>query len=142
MELGESCVPAQTTIYYEGLYRSERSVCGDYYCWSFIRFFEDCTYQSITSTQENVNRVARVNFVDSEKRENLNEGVYSIEGNIIKMKSDINEHTGTISGETLNLNFYVFETKKSGEKTYNYFHVDSILQDIYNSIVPETKEED
>ena len=88
--IGDRCESTSEQVYLEGLYRSDRSECGKYYCWSFIRFFENCTYQSITSTQENPSNVASKVFLSQDNAGILTTGNYSIEGSTIKMKSDIN----------------------------------------------------
>jgi hypothetical protein len=42
------------------------------------------------------------------------------------MKSENNEHVGIINNETLTLKFYSPVTKKSGNKTYQFFQVDAM----------------
>lgn len=139
--VGDRCEPASEQVYLEGLYRSERYVSNNYYTWSFIRFFEDCTYHSFSSFYENPSKVAQIylDTIDGDKNAHT-VGYYSVEGSSIKMKSDASELIGTISAETLDLEIYYFKTRKSDTKHYTYHPVDAIWQDIIQSITPVVKE--
>jgi hypothetical protein len=125
VELGDSCAPVGSEVFYQGIYKSDRGVCGDYYCWTYIRFFQDCTYESVAAFEENTNTVAKDFFLSSENIEKK-QGRYSIEGATLKMKSENNEHVGIINNETLTLKFFSPVTKKSGNKTYQFFQVDAM----------------
>ena len=135
IKLDESCDPDGKLIHFEGLYRDdERNVCGNYYCWSYIRFFDDCTYQMGSSYSDTAARAA-TDFLKREKDQR--NGRYSIEGTTIKMLSAVNESIGTINGDTLEIDLYVFNTKKNIKHTYVYTLVKAISEDYFKSFQGE-----
>jgi hypothetical protein len=77
VELGDSCAPVGSEVFYQGIYKSDRGVCGDYYCWTYIRFFQDCTYESVAAFEENTNTVAKELFLSSENIEKNKTGTQS-----------------------------------------------------------------
>ena len=125
VELGDSCAPAEAEVFFQGIYKSDRGVCGDYYCWTYLRFFPDCTYESVAAFEENIYTVASKYFIASENIEK-NNGRYSIEGEILKMKSENNEHMGNTNNGALTLKFYSPVSKKSGNKTYQFYPFDAM----------------
>jgi hypothetical protein len=134
VEVGDSCEAAGQEIYFEGLYRGERRTCANYYCWSFIRFYPDCTYTAAASLYETPQKDSMIG------KENFTIGVYSLENSTIKMKSEINQAVGEVDGKSLSLTTYVLSTKKVNDNTYTYIPVKAIRDDLYNSFEGEEQE--
>lgn len=134
VEVGDSCTVPKGRIYFEGLYRGERETCSNYFCWSLIRFYPDCTYTSAASLYETPHEGAMIG------KEKYTVGVYSIENSTIKMKSDTNQAFGEINGNTLRLTIYNPSTKKVNDKEYTYIHVKAIQEDLYKSFEGEQQE--
>ena len=55
------------------------------------------------------------------------------------MLSDVNEAIGTINGGTLEMDLYVFATKKNLTHTYEYTLVKAISEDYFKSFQGEQK---
>ena len=83
VEVGDSCAGAGDLLDFERLYQGRRGTCGNYYWWTFIRFYEDCIYKSAASLYD----TPRKNFLD---KEHASVGEYSIEGSTLIMKSEVN----------------------------------------------------
>ena len=135
VEVGDICTPTTSEqIFHEGLYQSERQArSGDaYYSWTFIRFFEDCHFNMVTSFEENAASAASIFLRAGAEDSTLTTGRYSLNGSIVNMKSESSEYIGQISGDTLELEFYSHKTKKGGEHVFTYHPVETIRQDVFN----------
>ncbi len=135
VEVGDNCKPdASEQIFHEGLYRSERlAKAGDaYYSWTFIRFFEDCHFDIVTTLTENAASAAKIFLRAGAEDSTLTTGRYSLNGSIVTMKSESSEYIGHISGDTIEVEFFSHKTKKSGEHVFTYHHVESIRKDVFN----------
>lgn len=112
IEVGLSCFEANELLSLDGLYRSKRSSCGNYYCWYFFRFYEDCTYESAGSFYD----TPRFNFMDTEKDTIL--GEYSTQGTTLIIQWEHGRYYGEINGDTLNLRLYMPTSEKVISRPY------------------------
>ena len=126
VEVGDSCAGASDLLHFEGFYRSKRKTCGNFYCWTFVRFYDDCTYTSSPTFQDTPLKgfLNKDYLIENHKDTIL--GVYSIEGSTLIMKSVVNEHHGKINGETLDLKLYNPSTMKSFDRPYTFLSVEAI----------------